>query len=48
MEKYLELLKELKALGEELMAKGIATDEVECMDMHLECAIETVAEEMEG
>lgn len=48
MEKYLELLKELKALGEELMENGMATDEVECMDMHLECAIKIIIEEMEG
>lgn len=46
MERYLELLKELKALGEELMENGFATDEVECMDFHLECAIENVLAEM--
>lgn len=46
MERYLELLKELKTLGEELIENGLATDEVECMDMHLECAIENVLNEM--
>lgn len=44
MEKYLELMKELKELGLQLMdnAEGDENwyDELECMDMHLECGLD--------
>lgn len=46
MKKYLELLKELKKLGEELIDNEQATNEVENMDCHLEIAINIIEEEM--
>lgn len=46
MERYLELIKELKALGVELINNEEATDEVENLDLHLDCAIEIIEKEM--
>lgn len=46
MEKYLELLEELKKVGQQLIEEGTATREVETMDFHLKIAIEQVQEEM--
>lgn len=47
MEKYLELMKELKELGLQLMDSvdyfGDWYDELEYMDMHLECGLEILS-----
>lgn len=43
LEQYIKLVEELKALGEEILEEceeyTSFEDEVECMDMHLECCL---------
>lgn len=46
MEKYLEMLRELRDYGNELLENGTESQEIETMNFHLGVAILNVCEEL--